>query len=250
MSQLIKMESGSSHFYDAEGRPCHQVENKSRAGEFRNTTWADAKKLGLYPSVNEVLKVLAKPSLDSWKMEQCILSALTLPREKDEDLDKFANRVVFDFKQESQKAASLGTTIHKAIEEYLQRKIKTLDASDYNFLYSWIDNNSFVGESEKRFCNIDLKVGGCLDFIGKVNNINTIVDFKSTSSQKITFYDSYIEQLCGYMIGLNCLDYQLMSVIISLRERKIETKVWTQEEIKDASEIFMSALKICWLRHK
>jgi hypothetical protein len=87
----------------------------------RKTTLADARKLGLVPSVTTILKVLAKPGLETWKQEQAILAALTTPRNNGEELDAFINRVLnveCQQDQEAQRAAERGTEIHQAIGEW------------------------------------------------------------------------------------------------------------------------------------
>jgi hypothetical protein len=68
--------------------------------------------LGLLPSVTNILGVINKPELVTWKMEQAVLAALTLPRAENEDLDCFARRVVQDSQNHVQSAADFGTAFH------------------------------------------------------------------------------------------------------------------------------------------
>src|SRR5436190_23373532 len=44
------------------------------------STLRDARKLGLLPSVTNILGVITKPELTAWLQEQAVLAALTLPR--------------------------------------------------------------------------------------------------------------------------------------------------------------------------
>lgn len=97
----------------------HEVARADGKGT-RPTNLRDARKLGLYPSVTNVLSVLARPGLDAWKQEQAILAALTLPRRNGETVDEFARRVVADMSQQVRDAADLGSAIHRAIELYAQ----------------------------------------------------------------------------------------------------------------------------------
>ena len=62
----------------------------SAKGEARATTLRDARKLGLLPSVTNVLGVINKPELVEWKMTQAVLAALTLPRRDGGGEDGFA----------------------------------------------------------------------------------------------------------------------------------------------------------------
>src|SRR5512136_668210 len=68
----------NAHWYRRDGEPLHSV--PSAKGEPRPTTLRDARKLGLLPSVTNVLGVINKPELVEWKMTQAVLAALTLPR--------------------------------------------------------------------------------------------------------------------------------------------------------------------------
>ena len=68
----------------------HQVEMKTKPGQMRPTTVRDAKQLGLFPSVTSIIKILSRPQLESWKQEQAVLAALTLPRKDGEPETEFA----------------------------------------------------------------------------------------------------------------------------------------------------------------
>jgi hypothetical protein len=56
----------NAHWYRRDGEPLHSV--SSAKGEPRPTTLRDARKLGLLPSVTNVLGVINKPELVEWKM--------------------------------------------------------------------------------------------------------------------------------------------------------------------------------------
>ena len=92
---LIVPRESASHWYYPDGTPLHEVPRADGKGT-RPTSLRDARKLGLFPSVTNVLSILAKPGLEAWKQEQAILAALTLPRTENEPLDEFARRVVAD----------------------------------------------------------------------------------------------------------------------------------------------------------
>ena len=50
----------------------------------RATTLADARKLGLLPSVTSIIGVLDKPALSNWKMDRAALAAVANPKQPDE----------------------------------------------------------------------------------------------------------------------------------------------------------------------
>lgn len=119
MSTLANVkQSDSSHWYYQDGRPCYEMAKKDGSG-MRPTTLADARKLNLLPSVTTILRILEKPALTDWKIEQAVLAAMTTPRLDGEADDAFVYRVLHQERhqdQESQKARDRGTEIHDALE--------------------------------------------------------------------------------------------------------------------------------------
>ena len=116
--------SDGSHWYFQDGRPCHTVKRASGDGE-RPTTLADARKLGLLPSVTNILGVLDKPALTNWKIEQAVLATHTAPKLPSESLDDFIHRVIHTERQqdqEAQVARDRGTQIHNAMEKLFKRE--------------------------------------------------------------------------------------------------------------------------------
>lgn len=114
---IVRQEKGS-HWYLKDGAPFYQIAKLDGSG-MRPTTIRDAFKAGAYRSVTNVLAVLAKPGLDAWKQEQCVLSALTLPRLDGEDEHKFAERAMKDSEEQAKKAADAGTALHDLAGSWL-----------------------------------------------------------------------------------------------------------------------------------
>lgn len=109
----------SAHWYSPKGEPMHTVIAKG-TGQPRPTTLADAKKLGLLPSVTNILRILHKPALQDWLIEQSVLACLTTPRKDGEPLDAFVHRVLHVDRiqdEEAQVARDRGTEMHQALED-------------------------------------------------------------------------------------------------------------------------------------
>jgi hypothetical protein len=70
---------GGGHWYQPDGTPLHQVPKADGKG-MRDTTLADAKKLGLLPSVTGITDIVAKPALMNWKAAQVAAAAFENPR--------------------------------------------------------------------------------------------------------------------------------------------------------------------------
>jgi len=110
----------SLHWYDRQGRPAYTV--KAKAGHERPTTLADARKLGLVPSVTNIIRCAAAPGLERWKQQQVLMAALTLPKIAGETEDGYLARIMEDAQTQARKAADRGTMIHAAIQGYLQNE--------------------------------------------------------------------------------------------------------------------------------
>src|SRR5262245_21448981 len=125
--RLFKPEN--AHWYRRNGEPLHSVPSARPSGRaplqtgpsglasMRPTTLRDARKLGLLPSVTNVLGVINKPELVEWKMTQAVLAALTLPRKEGEDLGLFAQLVVEDAQSYVKRAAEFGSGFHAGAEQ-------------------------------------------------------------------------------------------------------------------------------------
>ena len=117
-NNIIKSEE-SGHWYTTDGKACHTMPKADGKG-MTPTTLRHAKKLGnLLPSVTSILKMLHKPALERYKLEQVAMVVATTPKLANEDIDSFIKRVLSTEKQQDQeaiKAAQLGTDIHNALE--------------------------------------------------------------------------------------------------------------------------------------
>lgn len=111
--------ANGGHYYTKTGEPAHWVAKKDGTGN-RPTTIADARKLGLLPSVTTLLKCLNAPALTTWLIRNAVTAALTTPRLPDETVDAFMERILaHDAEDEAAKARDRGTQMHDALELYL-----------------------------------------------------------------------------------------------------------------------------------
>jgi hypothetical protein len=238
----------SEHWYTQLGKPCYEVAKKD--GGMRSTTLADARKLGLVPSVTTVLGVLAKPALETWKVEQGILAALTLPRLADEPESVWLRRVREDSGKQAKDAANEGTRIHDAIERDfkglvveeryrphvagVRAKLRELfpDVSD------WV--------SEASFCHV-LGFGGKVDLHSPSTGIT--VDFKGkdgdfTDGKKLA-YDQHW-QLAPYQKGLCPNKYAACANLFFSRTHPgiVASHVWSVKEMQEGWAVFQAALQV------
>ena len=109
----------NSHWYTREGVPLHEVPRASGEG-MRPTDVRDAKRLGLLPSVTNILGGLAKPGIDAWKRNQLVSAALALPRLEGEPDADYAARLIEQAEAPSIKGSDFGTRLHQGIEDWLR----------------------------------------------------------------------------------------------------------------------------------
>ncbi len=239
--------SESGHWYDHAGTPCYTLIGKN--GKERNTTLRDARTQHLVPSVTEVLKLLPKPALERWKIEQVKLACLTLPAIDGETLDAFSERIYTDANAQSKVARETGTAIHGAIEKHFQGKYQPEYLDILSPLMKLMD--STFGEHEDWSCE---KSFSCHEgFGGKVDlhSPNWVIDFKTKGftkddlKKKFSFQE-HLMQLSAYRLGLGYPDAKIANVFISVKERGL-IKIEVHE--KDETETFMALLNF-WKVYK
>lgn len=192
-----------AHWYSPDtGKAMHTVINKGN-GLARPTTLADARKLSLVPSVSTILRVIDKPALNSWRIEQAVLAALTTPRLDSEYLDEFVSRVLsVDAEQEAQKARDFGILIHDQISDSLNGKpIAPGTEAFINPVLAILKDFGRVVATEKIVFGTGY--AGTLDALFESNEL-LLVDLKTTKA-KVLPREAYTEhqlQLAAYAAAL------------------------------------------------
>jgi hypothetical protein len=263
---LIKRES-SSHWYLRDGTPFHETERADGKG-LRSVTLRDARKVRAFPSVTNILGILAKPALDAWKQEQAILAALTLPRSEDEPLDAFAKRVVTDMSAQVEKAADLGSAIHAACEVYATSKALPENpevAALFAPVREWFDADvERIDCIERVVTHSEWGYGGRVDMVCKLKSTGSwaVVDFKTQKVKrdakgalKPTFYEAWPLQLEAYRQAIlveaaRKQPLDIVSLVISSIEPvPVMPKVWPREEQTAYYRAFLNARNLwVWMK--
>lgn len=184
-----------AHCYDKEGNPHFDLSP------------AKAKKKGLYFSVTEHQRVISKPGLEIWKLNEHLKIAHTHPPRNEEDVTAYIKRIKGITYRTGGGAAELGSKIHAAIEEVL-REEKTLDEVDSDLLkyvapaIRYFKSKNFkILDIEKTVVNLDEGYAGtadaaCLTSCGK----KFILDWKSrkTNGRKVTTFFGQPQQVAAY----------------------------------------------------
>ena len=264
---LIVPRESASHWYFPDGTPLHEVPRADGKGS-RPTSLRDARKLGLFPSVTNVLSILAKPGLDAWKQEQAILAALTLPRIEGETLDDFAKRVITDMHSEVGRAADLGSAVHAAIEGYAQGRWLPEDkevARLFEPARQWFDAQvTQVHSVEIAAAHLEWGYAGRVDLVATLRSTGrpTVIDFKTQKTRrdkngyfKPILHDTWPLQLEAYHQALASRDKGLQdaaiaSVVIGSTEPvPVVTQVWDDADKAGFFRAFLAARDL-WVWQK
>lgn len=177
----------SSHFYDKTGGKQWSVPNKSKPGEYRPATLADAKKNNWYISPTTAFKVLAKPELEKWKFAQIIHAALTLPLKPNESDEDYCARIIRDAFEQVQDAADIGGEIHRALELHFQGYPYDPKYDPYiNPVKKWVaDKKITFVRHEARVMDHSLGVAGTTDAVVRMEGYDglVILDWKTRKTK-------------------------------------------------------------------
>ena len=203
MAVLTKNIIKAGHWYAQDGTPMHRLPTADGAGE-RITTIRDAKRLGLYPSVTSILGILAKPGLETWKLNQMALATLRTPKAEEEGPDYWCNRVRNAAFEQVEQAADLGTMIHGALEAAMAGDNFDPAMSVYvEPVLAWKrDTGILIAEREIRLVNTEHGFAGTADVMFRYgeNGIG-ILDYKTRKTEPgkpVGAYEDQAMQLAAY----------------------------------------------------
>lgn len=254
MTTIIARSAESVHWYGQDGSPQYTV--KAKDGSDRPTTLRDARKYNLVPSVTTVLKVSAKPGLEQWKLEQMLLSALTLPKQDSEDEKAYIARIVADSKETGKQAAEAGTRIHEEIESHFagttsSRGYKVEESLFEHFklhpTQPWLVERSFASP---------LGFGGKVDLYCKPDEYakyGLVADVKTKDfgpDDKVDAYDEHLMQLAAYRVGLNIPNARCANVFVSRTHDLVKIIEWTEDDLKRGWLMFQSLLNFWKLKNQ
>ena len=244
-----------AHWYQRDGVPLHSVlsaKGSLQTATMRPTTLRDARKLGLLPSVTNILGVIAKPELTAWLQEQAVMAALTLPRLAGETEDAFAKRVVEDSLTTRDGAADFGTAFHNGAE----RVAKTLEVDPQHPAAAWLQhyrvwyqgNAALLNWTERVLVNRTIGYAGTADlFIEHAVHGPVLVDLKTMKVKpgaKASPYKSWCYQLAAYRKALG-LPVKCMNLIVNSVEPAPPIEhVWSDAEMELGADAFEAAHKL------
>lgn len=197
----------SAHWYTRDGKACHTMPTADGKST-RPTTLADARKLGLLPSVSAILQVLDKPGLDKWKMEQVALAGMTLKRDKKETDEYYMDRVIVESRKKVKDAGDFGTGVHGEMERYWASKLpggaefapNAVTFAHTSPAIQWIESKKLVPvANETIIINLEHGFGGTSDLPclmpGRSGPYPVHVDYKTKKTEAGKALLPYLDQV-------------------------------------------------------
>lgn len=259
---MIKRNEKSSHWYYPDGTSCHEVIAKT-SGLPRATTVTDARKLGLLPSVTNILAMKAKPALNTWLQDNAIMSALNTPRNPGEEEGAWHSRIAEESDRIGREAAEWGTLLHEQIEGFCETGSFPGTGEILQYVEGYADwhreNVLEVIHTEHTVVNQIIGYAGRLDLHAIIKHEGerrrAIIDYKSQKLKGKPKGNFYLEWQMQLMAYAECLkeederDPLIVSIIIpSDKPGAVQPKVWDTSN-EEAREAFFACHKI-WCYEK
>jgi hypothetical protein len=217
------------HWYDpVTQEPRYTYTNKK--GETKNTTLRQARVNGWVPSVTTIISCASAPQLVNWKIDQAILSSLTLSRNDDETEQEYLARIKADAQEQAKKAAERGTLIHAYVQNWFEGNEVEHGTDEYPFCKSANDTvfNEVGGQDwvcEQSFATD--RFGGKAD----LHNTFHLIDFKTTDKpiDGLKLWDNHYLQLAAYRVGLGIIEARCG--ILYINSVNADSKlIWAEEK--------------------
>ena len=216
----------------------------------------------IYPSSTTILSILRKPAIEVWAVKTTVEY---LGKRLDDVINgkiklnaKNAYKILTEARQEhekiKEKAASLGSDVHKAIELIFKSEISiselldAIDSESYPSITAFLDWKSShdikaLGNEEIVY-HKELKYAGTLDFRCEFNGEKYIVDFKT--SKRI--YPEMLLQLASYKYAYEFMHpkdsgYKVGILRLDKNNNGFEWKTWNEDTISIAWNAFKYLVK-------
>jgi hypothetical protein len=193
--------------------------------------------------------MLSKAGLDTWKQQQVLLAALTLPRLATESEQEWLARVMQDSKATGREAAERGTAIHAVIEAYFEQVympekppyLNTIDVELEKAFGSqlWLSERSFGHH---------LGFGGKCDLMAKSG---FVVDFKTkdTDLDKVDVYFEHEMQLAAYREGLSVPTARCAIVFVNGTTNQVKLIEIEEDRLQKGWECFQHLLRVYQIKN-
>lgn len=159
-------------------------------------------------SVTKALDVIHKPALVPWAAKmaaETVLAELKPGMALNEiEIQELANRAKSAHRQKSQSAAQIGSTVHDWVERFARGNHPPMPLHDsvrkgVEAYIAWVNEHRVDTQwVERKVCSLQHRYVGTVDFVGQIDGVPAVVDFKTSSS----IWDEYRLQVAAYSQAL------------------------------------------------
>lgn len=247
-----------SHFYHPDGRSCHEMPTVSKGAKSptRPTTIADAKRLGLLPSVSTITKVLHAPGLETYKMKEVAKACFLNPPHPGEEMDPYVKAMVEKSSEDAAGAADVGTIVHDALECSFtgeQRKAESVKIGHMEYHIDTFVHPALelikqhgweIVASEKTLVNLAEGYAGTTDLIIKTREGEIgIADFKTKRTKvgkAVEPSETHPCQIAAYsMAHWSALGFGANIYISTTEPGRVEIVPYSHQELYAAWQAFL-----------
>ena len=243
--------SEAGHWYKPDGTPAYTYINKK--GEEKKTTLREARKEGLFPSVTGIIDCQMKWRLVNWKIDQNIMSALTITRKDGEAEADFVARIKEDAQAQAEKAAERGKYVHAVIQQGFEGGATQLGADDHKYYASAFNTLAKECDEVLQLWECEKPFASPLGFGGKVDlqNSQFIIDIKTTDKDimdpKFQTWPDHAQQLAAYR-GETKRKCGILFINVNTAESRL---IWiTEEGLVQGWECFFHLLQYWKAKNK
>lgn len=237
-----------TRWYWPSGKACHEITCAN--GVATQPDVRHAKKLGLYPSVTSILKMLNKENLELWKQEELIKACMALKQEQNEPIDTYVGRVVKSAFEKSDTAISFGLETHQFIQDVLQGK----ERAQYSIpeITQIAIRNTLRREIKEAVCEKEV-VHHALKYAGRYDMRSLCHDGRSCiwdtktqntkTGEKVKVYDETVMQISAYD-AIEPATLHRCLIVSSTEPERVEVVDIEAEEIEKAFKAFIGLREV------
>lgn len=226
----IKHISETAHWYTLDGQPAYDADLRR------------ARKESLFPSVTSYTRILAKTSIENWRINKYLGLAALTPRNPGEADHDWIMRVSALAQIECAKPAERGTALHKMIEEYLTDRREPEDPAGKQAcaeITAWLAANCKSVKSEITVVNAKEGVAGRIDLL---LDEAVIADIKTSANPPSRPWPEWGLQLAGYYLAASLPPVHAFSLCVHAETGALTVHEWPKEKIVSAAETFRSIM--------
>jgi len=238
------------HWYKPTGDTAYRIIGAN--GKERNTTLADARKIGLYPSTTTIIGLLQKAGLNTWLQQKVVETTIAHHRLEGEPDKDYQARILDLAKTESREASSRGTMIHAIIQGYFENVYMPEKPLYVDAVV--MELNEVFGEqewlSEHSFAHQELRYGGKVDLHSKAG---IVVDIKTTEKDvtQIKPFHEQIMQLASYREGLKLGPMaRCANIYVNALTNQVKVIEHDLNDLQDAFECFKCLLRFFQIKNR